>query len=322
MGVVIWAPLNDPGLAIFNDLSASIAAAERAGELVMPDLRGSGRVIVVTDYRKPDDGNDFHVISYLVMGAESIPSWDANRAQWRKDYMPDNRRLAFKDLGRDAVVERAVGPFLSMADSIDGVIVTLAIHKNIKSLFAARGLIDMTEPRFEKWRHWKPRPFENVLRILFFEGVLLAGLTADKQRVFCISDSDEVLARGLQEFCDISNDILPSIVPHELRMETATTLQDDGSLFAEDLAAIPDLTVGALGEVLTAQARAGVLPMGPIVTFLPAGIQDKSQSILGWLYETPSPLKRFLICVHRESERRPIRSAIMKFWDGIHALDT
>jgi hypothetical protein len=319
-----WSHLNKPDLKMANDLSSAIRAAEVTGAITLPNLRSVNRLIIASDYRTPDRKCDFHVMTFLIMGAHSIYSWESQRRRWRQRHLPDGRRLAFSNLGSDKLQRKASVPFLEIANGIDGLVATVAIHKDIRSIFTEGGQQTAASATPAAWKHWKSAPFENALRVIHFESLFLAGLSRDGQEVICISDNDQIVedARRVQDYCDISNIVTPAYVPHRLTLKTATTKQDDGMLLAEDLAAIPDLVAGALGDVLTEQSRRGVLPNSPIVTFVPPDVQEKSQQILAWYIDDGQPLRRLLLRFTPGSKPSSVFSGLYYYREGNYAPES
>src|SRR5207249_3520816 len=84
--------------------------------------------------------------------------------------------------------------FLSAANNIGGLSVSILVHKAIVSLFRESAQIDLSEPGLEGFSHWKGTSFEKMLRIVHLVSFFIAGLSRAGQDVLWITDEDEIAA--------------------------------------------------------------------------------------------------------------------------------
>src|SRR5207244_3600559 len=90
----------------------------------------------------------------------------------------------------DRSKQKALGPFLDSACSMNGILFCVAIQKSVmpigsfRSPFGALGIS----------RRWKEDVFEKLLRVSFFGSFLMSGLCRAGQSVHWITDDDEIVA--------------------------------------------------------------------------------------------------------------------------------
>ena len=116
----------------------------------------------------------------------------AERDEFRAKWLPDGRRMSFKQLG-DGVRRRALPAFLSTANRISGNTITILVDRRVRSFMGDT----------EVWRKLfpdcflpstKPGTIEKMMRISSLVAVLTAGLRDESQPSLWISDDDEALA--------------------------------------------------------------------------------------------------------------------------------
>ena len=70
------------------------------------------------------------------------------------------------------------------------------------------------------------------------------------------------------------------------RCQFATTRNDDGSMVLEDLAALPDLSAGALAELVSWMANAGYLGATGVLAAMGQAVPAKARCLAGWLADS------------------------------------
>jgi len=289
----VWNPLENNRFGLMNTVSDSIAKLERKRSEGLTTLRLGPKLLMVSDYSGHHHGATHEVLSFLLADAIFLWRWNEDRQMMRRRCRLGKRRMAFKAMG-DRIRRRALNQFLAASNSIPGLSYTVLIDKRINSLFLPDTGTEERDSLTPLLVNWKPKVRERFLRVAHFGFLLVTGLSAKGQDFLWITDEDDIVANTsrLKE----ATKALAHISSHYLRhglghLRFGTTKCDDGSLALEDLAAIPDLVAGALGEMAAAQE----IPGGDIFVPIEAGISIKSREILGWLAESTHTLKRIVM---------------------------
>jgi hypothetical protein len=236
---------------IAASMSKAIAEIENVDGGSLPNLREDPRLILACDYSGEHEGPQFQVFAYLLAEkGEILGTWDSKRRSIRQRFFQDLRRIEFKKLA-DRSKQKALGPFLDSAYSINGTLFCVAIEKTVmpigsfRSPFGALGIS----------RRWKDDVFEKLLRVSFFGSFLVSGLCRAGQSVHWITDDDEIVAN--EQCQQDAKNMIGGMLRHyfrdrleEIRLGIASKF-DDGRL-AEDLVSIVDLAAGAFSERINA----------------------------------------------------------------------
>jgi hypothetical protein len=164
-----WFHENDAHLGVMNTLSATIANLERQHPGSIPNLRDLPTLLVGSDYGGFHQGAAFEVTSFVITNLESLSLWDQNRMHLRKRYLPEGRRMSYKALN-DGRRRAALLPFLEAANQIPGLLLSIAIDKNLPTIFCSE--LAHSHPLLDGW---KPAPIERAMRTMHFASLLLRG---------------------------------------------------------------------------------------------------------------------------------------------------
>ena len=111
-----------------------------------------------------------------------------------------------------------------------------------------------------------------------------------------IIDEDEIAA-NVTQLTELTQLFAQACSAQELPMmghlRVGTTKSDDGSLALEDLAAIPDLAAGGIGEFTHILQRDGAGPLSPILQRMPPAMTWKTRTLMAWLMRRGDSLARF-----------------------------
>jgi hypothetical protein len=143
-------------------------------------------------------------------------------------------------------------------------------------------------------------------------------LSVPNQDLLWIVDQDEIAANVAQltQLTKVFARILSNYSTHNLRhIRCGTTLSDDGNLALEDLAAIPDLTAGALSEICTNFIDESAFPVPGIISPLNPRLSWKSRLISSWMAHEDMPLRRYT-CVLELRQRSPKTRITMLKWQA------
>jgi len=299
--------MNNPGFwrlqqiavaSIFRIINDSIECMLAQNPSSLPDLRTASTILVTSDYSGEHSGAEYQVLSFLLADIERCQQWDKVRMELRARFLSDKRRMSFKGLN-DKQRQRALIPFLEAANSIPGLAFTVAIDSSIESLFAGPAPLNLDNPDFAVFRLWKRKPLEKALRIVHFISFLLAGLLRSGQNVLWFTDEDAIAANPerLGQLTDLLAWISSSYLTFNLgHLRCGTTKSDDGSRRIEDLAAVPDLIAGAIGEQLHLVRNRGPDMSSGVFWIHRGDFSAKTSFITLWLADTAKPLKR-VFCI-------------------------
>lgn len=249
-------------------------------------------LLLVADFGGHHKKQHFDTYTFLILDLAKNTEWMAGQRHFRKEILPNRRRMSFKALN-DGMRRRALVPFLRGAAGIEGCLIQFAISKVGGSLFTGASQDEIGSKLLERW---KPNVQERLLRVLHLSALLLSGLSAPGQDLLWIIDEDDIAA-NVQRLTDLTHlfaRVVSSYCSHTLgHLRCSTTgIADDGSLALEDLAAIADLTTGALGELCTEFITDELFPRKGLVTPLPGNLTWKTKLIASWMAAPGFSLRR------------------------------
>jgi hypothetical protein len=194
---------------------------------------------------------------------------------------------------------------LDAADEIIGVCVTVAVRKSIRALLCDQEHSERVSRILGLQSSWKQDAFEKMLQTTHLVSLIVGGLSRPNQNIYWISDEDVIFAnqRKSEELAKLLSGFTNVYVKHSLgELGVGTTKLDESDLFAEDLAAIPDLVAGAVAEITTSLSMAfgGRIPYG-VVMPSPCRFTPKTELLMSWLSDQTQNLKRVVILFERES---------------------
>lgn len=260
-----------------------------------PFLSRGKTLLLVADFGGHHQKQHFDTYTFLILDLAKNTEWMAGQRQFRKEILPNHRRMSFKALN-DGMRRRALVPFLRGAAGIEGCLTQFAISKVGDSLFTGASQDEIGSDLLERW---KPNVQERLLRVLHLSALLLSGLSAPGQDLLWIIDEDDIAANvpQLTDLTHLFARVLSSYCSHTLgHIRCSTTgIADDGSLVLEDLAAIADLTTGALGELCTGFIADDLFPRKGLVTPLPGNLTWKTKLIASWMATPGFSIRRHSI---------------------------
>lgn len=278
----------DEDAGFMKDVSEIIALETWKDPSLVPDLSIEETLFIFADYSL--NRGHYKTYSFLVLGRSDARFFNCARRELRTDLKVGNRRISFKGLN-DRVKRRALPGFLSIAGDLQGFIVTFAVRSSILCMFA--------EEFLQVWpelRALKKTVLEEMLRIAHFGAqAVLIGFNP-KQNIYWFTDNDDIVANEehQQLFGKISEALIRKVLPREEIGTIAFGISsiNDESLELEDYLAIPDLTAGAICEMLDSLCEKGEA-ITPRIALMPPAMSKKSNLICGWIAETKNHLKQF-----------------------------
>jgi hypothetical protein len=225
--------------------------------------------------------------------------------------------MAFKALN-DIQRREALVPFLHLADTIDGWLVTFAISKAGGSLFAP----DDENDSSDQLVLWKPHIQERLMRVIHLSTFLLSGLSVEQQNIFWMIDQDAIAANTAQltQLTNLVERVGSQTIGHNFgHLRCGTTQSDDGSRWLEDLASVCDLSCGSIGEVLTAMNGHHTALQAHVASFVPRGLSWKSRMITAWQAQEGQRLKRITCLLDLSTANSRMKVSTLK-WHTVPGL--
>jgi hypothetical protein len=217
-----------------------------------------GTQLLVSDYSGQHRQAAHEVYSFLVTTLATLQAWLPLRDQFRARWLPDGRRLSFKQL-REPVRRRAFPHFLELAGHLPANLITIMVDKRVGSfiqggpLALAEALDDCFTPDMSEGS------VEKIYRLALFMALLQAGLRREDQPSLWISDHDETLDSfdRRERFSRLATYLTFGLTgwTNAAEQNFTTTEVKNLPLWAEDVAAISDISAGACAQL------SGVLPL-------------------------------------------------------------
>jgi hypothetical protein len=278
----------------------SVGELDLQNPSAFPDIRSSKTIVVASDYSGEHAQSHYQVVSFIIASLEGCNTWNAHRKVVRDRILGHRRTMSYKDL-RDKVKRRALLPFLSAANLIPDLCVTIAIEKKSGDFFQGAVPLDLNNPQFSVYRKWQPATLKKAFTVSHLIGAFIGGLSSANQNLLWFTDEDEIAANPIRlgELTKIFGWVISDYLPFSLgHIRCGTTKSDDGSKFVEDLASITDLSSGAFADIVAFKKRSGLDWSESVIPIQPGDIKTKSGLIAQWYSEkTKWELKRLLLVV-------------------------
>ncbi|NUO01179.1 MAG: hypothetical protein HUU01_11250, partial [Saprospiraceae bacterium] len=246
----------------------------------LPALRGPS-IYIVSDYAGEQKDINYLTYSFLFCDVKSSQTWFKESKQLRLNFNLGKRKMGYKTLN-DGIQKNALNDFLNKANSIEGILMSFAVNKNITQYIDDFGSMEKWKKIIELKANWKAKEFERMTRIVHFVSVLMAGLLKTGQNVYWISDQDNIFANSKYDsdvgaiIGKISGMYMKNL-PGELGL--GTTKIDNGEFIEEELASISDLAAGAVAEIVTNYSKRPEWEKPNNLTYFMEGLKQKTQEI-------------------------------------------
>ena len=254
--LAIWRHKDQPKAGYVDLLSRAMQVVEeRDCHLLWPV--GDSRQVIVSDYSGQHRQATHEVYSFLVTTWEDLQHWLPFWQDFRANWLPDGRRLSFKQL-REPLRKRAYPAFLAVAGLLRANLISIMIDNRVGSFaeggpkVLAKDLDDCFAPKMSA------STIEKVYRLSSFVAMLQSGLRQERQRSLWISDHDETLDSWdrRERFARLATYLTIGLTGwrNAADQDFMTTEANGLPAWVEDLAAIPDIAAGACAKL------SGVLP--------------------------------------------------------------
>ncbi len=147
----IWSPSPIRKGTLFGTLNYELSRLDRTYEDILPDFSDAKTLLIGSDYSGESFNAPYVVFSFLLTSLESWARWESYRLQIRKKFFSDSRRMSFKKLS-DRQRSQALPYFLEAANSLDGLLISVALNKKCNPIFDNKPPIDLSNPDFKAGR--------------------------------------------------------------------------------------------------------------------------------------------------------------------------
>jgi hypothetical protein len=254
-------------------------------EVQIPNLREAGDLLMFSDYGGDHKKSKYNSYSFFI-----LPYYEAERLFekikfLRNKYFEEVRVINYKNLN-DKVRLNALPEYLNAYNSTNGLLISFLVDKtNTKSIFLKNGL-DLESKELEKFNYYSRSTFEKTLRIIHFICLISNGICNNNQRMFWISDEDEIIANAKKEneLSQLLDGISKLYLNFSLKFGFASTKEDTAQQrLLEELCVIPDLLSGVLPQL---QHHISVEPQflhGKAVYPLDENLRMKDKILANWI---------------------------------------
>lgn len=311
----VWHPLRDARVGYFFDISESIRIVERNNANLLNPVSDS-RLILASDYSGQHKEATHEAYAFLVTTSNALTDWIPLLSDFRKSWLPDGRRMAFKSLN-EPVRWRALPAFLELFDRLPGNLLTIMVDRRVGSFMhgGTQAIIEAFPDCFDE--HSKSVTVEKMFCLSGFVALIFAGLRDEGQGSNWISDHDEALDshQRREQFARLAAYLSFGFSGWKKPADSGfgTTNSLHAPIWVEDITALPDLVAGAycalsnfLPSFLGAESWRVTVPIG--------FTQERRSQVIGnWLAGNRGMLRHVLVRLEQDDNGN-VRSSAQAFF--------
>jgi hypothetical protein len=275
-----------------------------------PTAFSSEHLLVGSDYGGDHKSSNYRTYAYLVIG-DTPSCWLRRQTLIRSKYLGESRRMSFKRLD-DVARQTALFEFLNAANVLDGNLVVIAVHKNVRLHPMSSVEAENLAKNFGSEGKWKGASFELAFRKAHFFALLVSQWARPMSDVTWITDQDEFVAN--EDRHDVMQKIAARItvlyLNRSMRVFAMNTTKDDGpELEFEDFVSIPDLAAGMVGELSSRLSKYDTWSnIDGRHELFDDHVQDKTSFLVDWFWKSGGRLRKTCVIV----DKQPSQSRIFK----------
>lgn len=247
----VWNSFDVPEAGYVNLINDAIVAVERRTPTLFTRV-DTGLQILASDYSGQHRGSTHDVYSFVVTTSNYLQDWLPLRDDFRRRWLPDGRRLSFKQL-REPLRRRAYPHFLETCGAMRGNIITVMIDNKIRSLIDGGPVALATALDDCFVTNATPNSIEKIYRLALFVAMIVTGLRREDQPSLWISDHDETLDsfEKRERFARLTTYLTFGLSRRQASADQTfmTTQHEALPDWGEDFAAIPDIAAGACASL-------------------------------------------------------------------------
>lgn len=183
-----------------KDLDEKLSGRHHQKKLLLPNLKSCGGIGIFSDYSESGACSTY---TFLICNMDWVFPFLKNFGEIKEKFRLNTpkKEIAFTD--RDFGPLRAAMPeLLGQANILNGLLFTLVVDKRLISIFGENSRSSIKKLREELRTHgadnWKPEVAERVFRILHPVGYLFGLLSGENQKVFWMTDQDNIVGNPAQ----------------------------------------------------------------------------------------------------------------------------
>ena len=255
-------------------------------------------MIIASDYSGQHKRASHEAYAFLVTTERSLHEWLPELTEFRQQWLPDNRRIAFKNVN-EKLRWGALPAFLSTVENLDCNLIAILVDRRVGS-FSSGGKEALVEalPNCFPVKA-KDGTVEKMLRLASFVALILAGLRREEQTSHWISDHDEALDshEKREMFARLATYLTFGLTGWRKAADHyfGTTESPLAPLWSEDLASVADLVAGSYCK-MSEHLPSFLGQQKWTVSMGSHAIEDRRARAIGnWLAQIKGPLRHVLL---------------------------
>jgi hypothetical protein len=253
--------------------------------------------IICSDYSGQHAGAKYEAFSFVVTTEDSLQRWLPELTQFRKNFLPDGRRLSYKKL-REPIRQKALPHYLECMGNLEGNLICIMLNKELVELFPKSVQADFSDCFAP---NTKNSSIEKIFKLASFVALITVCLRREEQPSFWISDHDEALDshERREGFARLASYLSFGLARWKNPADNLFTTTELPNLpfWGEDVTALADLTAGVyctLNEILPKffETPNWTLRMSP-----PDIVDVRGRTIINWMATAKNKMKHVLVRV-------------------------
>ena len=240
---------NNNSLPLFDIFNDVIKILHEEEHLILPDFGPDPNATIYSDY-SDDKKSLYEVYTFTIVDNRSNCEFMKNIKIIRHKYGLASHEISYKDR-KKSWTERSLDDFLIICNNqLSGLILTVLVDKNIKSLFGQKNQNTLKEIEKSFHKHGnkvKGKIAEKTLRILLIIAYLVRLLYRKKGSITWLTDRDQITEMNqevLGKMFAYALNCTKGAKKHEVYFMNPDTFQTD-NIF-RDILSISDLVAGSL----------------------------------------------------------------------------
>jgi len=270
-----------------------------------PNRIDGSHILICSDYSDQAKRSKYSAYTFLFASLDNSTQFVSCTQRLRNNSTFGTRRMSYKGLN-DAVKRKNLSNFLCATDHIEGLCITLLVHRDLINHENKRNGVESYSRHFNPSGKWSEKTLNKMLRTAHIIGLALSELSQPYQDITWISDEDDIVANDdkLTDLLDFTARLSSLYISHPLGIFAMNTPSYfNGNILIEDFLAVPDLVSGAFAELMTSWCKRQNWVEGCELAFDDIDISEKSKFIGNWFCSQPVNLKKCVFSIDKHSDQ-------------------